>query len=365
MEFSVKTSEILPKLELAAGVSEHKATIPILSNILIQASEGTVRISASDLELSIQTSCLAKVKTEGAATVPTKKLLNLVRLLPDGEIRFKRLENHWVQLTSDRKTYKLVGIASQNFPALSKMPESGRKISVAAFCGMIDKVAFAISSEESRYTLNGALTTFNHQFSMVATDGHRLALAHSADADCAAKESTAIIHKKALSFVASAAKELAEGATLVYASDSSFLFFQSDDWLIVSKKLEGRFPNYEAVLPKESTVVASVDCEELKAALWRVGQMSDARSRAVKFTIGETGIELSASSPESGEAKESVSADTKGNMEIGFNSNYVLDFLNHCGAERVSIGLKDNQSAGDFTPLGADGYRYVVMPMRI
>src|SRR5580704_13596436 len=157
MEFSVKKYDLLEELELTQGVVERKTTIPILSNLLCEAKGNHLSITATDLELSIRTSCEAKVKKEGAGTIPAKKLHDLVRLLPEGEIKFKLLENHWVQVTSDRKTYKLVGMSKDNFPALPSFPNSLLKIPAKVLADVIAKTTFAISLEESRYTLNGAL----------------------------------------------------------------------------------------------------------------------------------------------------------------------------------------------------------------
>lgn len=366
MEFSVKSSDLLAKLELAANAVERKSTIPILSNVLLCAKDGRVHITATDLELSLNTSCEAKVKREGAATVPAKKLLDLVRLLPETEIRFKALENHWVQIACDRKTYKLVGMSAENFPKLPEMPEKARNISAETFCKLKSRVTFAISEEASRYTMSGALMTFNHALSMVATDGHRLAHASSLDADCDGAEQAAIVPSKALTLIAQASKKLAVKSSLLYAQIDTHLFFKAEEWLIIARQLTGKFPNYEAVMPKEPKVVASVDREEMKAALSRVAQMADARSHAVKITITKEGIELAAASPECGEAKEALTADgATGEMVIGFNAKYLLDFLSATDSERVTISLKDEQSAGDFRPAGESDYRYVVMPMRI
>src|ERR1041385_8203274 len=180
MEFSVSKSALLNELTTTQGVVERKTTIPILSNLLVEAREGRVTITATDLELSIRTSCEAKVKKEGAGTIPAKKLLELVRLLPEGEIRFKLLENHWVEIVSDKKKYKLVGMAKENFPALPAMPHILVKIPAVVLKGLISKTKFAISLEESRYTLNGGLLILKPDtLAMVATDGHRLALAET------------------------------------------------------------------------------------------------------------------------------------------------------------------------------------------
>src|ERR1700675_3432760 len=178
MEFSVKKFDLFEELQLTQGVVERKTTIPILSHLLCEAKGNRLTITATDLELSIRTSCEAKVKKEGAGTIPAKKLLELVRLLPDEEIRFKLLENHWIQITSDRRTYKMVGMAKDNFPAVPAFPHPIAKIPAQILSSLIARTAFAISNEESRYTLNGALLVLKPEMvTMVATDGHRLAVA--------------------------------------------------------------------------------------------------------------------------------------------------------------------------------------------
>src|SRR6202047_492681 len=180
MEFSVTKSVLLNELSTTQGVVERKTTIPILSNLLVEAKGNRLDITATDLELSIRTSCEAKVKKEGAGTIPAKKLLELVRLLPEGEIKVKLLENHWVEIVSERKKYKLVGMAKENFPTLPAMPHSMVKVSAPVLESLIAKTKFAISMEESRYTLNGALLILKPDtLAMVATDGHRLALAET------------------------------------------------------------------------------------------------------------------------------------------------------------------------------------------
>src|SRR5712672_3704998 len=160
IEFSVSKSALLNELSTTQGVVERKTTIPILSNLLIEAKGSHLNITATDLELSVRTSCEAKVKKEGAGTIPAKKLLELVRLLPEGEIKFKLLDNHWVEIVSEKKKYKLVGMAKENFPALPAMPHVLVKIPATLLEGLISKTKFAISMEESRYTLNSAFLIF-------------------------------------------------------------------------------------------------------------------------------------------------------------------------------------------------------------
>ena len=370
MEFSVTKSALLNELNTTQGVVERKTTIPILANLLVEAKGSRLAITATDLELSVRTSCEAKIKKEGAGTIPAKKLLELVRLLPEGEIKFKLLENHWVEIISDRKKYKLVGMAKENFPALPAMPHTLVKIPAATLESLIAKTKFAISMEESRYTLNGGLLILKPDtLAMVATDGHRLALAET-DQKLAGLngEVRVLIPKKAMDEVEKLSSAAGPDAHLEFAKDESHLFFQVGHRLLISRILTGQFPNYEAVLPRENNKTVVLERGELSDAVRRVAQLADQRSHAVKFSISNEGVEISASSPEYGEAKETIEKQYKGaDIAIGFNSGYMLDFLTTAADGPISIELKDEQSAGQMRPLADESYRYryVIMPMRI
>ena len=370
MEFSVKKYDLLEELELTQGVVERKTTIPILSNLLCETKGNRLTITATDLELSIRTSCEAKIKKEGAGTIPAKKLLDLVRLLPDGEIRFKLLENNWVQITCDRKTYKLVGMSKENFPALPDFPHALVKIPAKLLASVIAKTTFAISLEESRYTLNGALLVLKpNSITMVATDGHRLAMVETDHKfEGFSSETRVLVPKKAMSEVQRLAAQSGDETAVEFAQDESHLFFQFDGRLLTCRKLTGQFPNYEAVLPRDLNKTVVIDRNELQEALRRVSQLADQRSRAVKFMLAKEGLEISASSPEYGEAKEAIEKEFNGEpIAIGFNAQYLLDFLGAAADGPISFELKDEQSAGQLRPLGDESsrYRYVVMPMRI
>ena len=370
MEFSVKKFDLLRELQLTQGVVERKTTIPILSNLLCEVNGSRLTITATDLELSIRTSCEVKVKKEGAGTIPAKKLIELVRLLPDEEIRFKLLENHWVQITCDRRNYKLVGMSKDNFPALPSFPHALVKIPARLLADAIAKTIFAISLEESRYTLNGALLVLKPgSLAMVATDGHRLALVETDHKfEGFSTETRVLVPKKAMNEVQRLAAESGDEASLEFAQDESHLFFQFGPRLLTSRKLTGQFPNYEAVLPREVNKTVLLERVELQDALRRVSQLADQRSHAVKFVLAKEGLEISASSPEYGEAKETIEKEFKGEpITIGFNAQYLLDFLGAAADGPISFELKDDQSAGQLRPITDEGtrYRYVVMPMRI
>src|SRR6202795_1169346 len=370
MEFSVKRSDLLDELELTQGVVERKTTIPILSNLLVEAKGNRLTITATDLELSVRTSCEAKVKKEGAGTIPAKKLLELVRLLPEEEIKFKLLENHWVHITCDRRNYKFVGMSKDNFPALPAFPHALVKIPAKLLADVIAKTTFAISLEESRYTLNGALMVLKPaSLTMVATDGHRLAIVErDYKFEGFTAETRVLVPKKAMSEIQRLAAESGDDGAVEFAQDESHLFFQFGGRLLTSRKLTGQFPNYEAVLPRDANKIVALDRGELQDALRRVSQLADQRSHAVKFMFAKEGLEISASSPEYGEAKEVIEKEFKGEtIAIGFNAQYLLDFLAAAADGPISFELKDEQSAGQLRPTGDETsrYRYVVMPMRI
>ena len=370
MEFSVTKSALLNELSTTQGVVERKTTIPILSNLLVEAKGSQLTITATDLELSIRTSCEAKIKKEGAGTIPAKKLLELVRLLPEGEIKVKLLENHWVEIVSDKKKYKLVGMAKENFPALPVMPHTLVKIPAPIIENLIRKTKFAISMEESRYTLNGGLLILKPDtLAMVATDGHRLALAETDHKLTGLNgEVKVLIPKKAMDEVEKLSSGAGSDAHIEFAKDESHLFFQVGHRLLISRILTGQFPNYEAVLPRDNNKNVVIERGELSDAVRRVSQLADQRSHAVKLAVSKEGIEISASSPEYGEAKESIEKEFKGDpIAIGFNSSYMLDFLGAAADGPISIELKDEQSAGQMRPLADESYRYryIIMPMRI
>ena len=370
MEFSVKNFDLLQELSLTQGVVERKTTIPILGNILCEAAGNKVTLTATDLELSIRTACEAKVKKEGSGTIPAKKLLELVRLLPEGEIRFKLLENHWVQILADRKTYKMVGMAKDNFPAIPVFPHPLVTIPAKILSSLIAKTAFAISNEESRYTLNGALLLLKPDtIAMVATDGHRLAVAET-DHKFAGltREVRPLVPKKALTEVQRLTAEAGEDGQIEFALDDSHLFFRAGERLLISRMLTGQFPNYEAVLPKDNNKSITVKAADFSSAIQRVAQFADERSGAIRMKLEKNELKISSSSTETGESEDSLETAYDGDLvTMGFNSAYLLDFLKASGVDQVRLEFKDSQSAGQLRPEGSEDYkyRYIVMPMRI
>jgi DNA polymerase-3 subunit beta len=374
MEITVSKRELLQELTATQGVVERKTTIPILSNFLFEAAGDSLAITATDLDLSLRTSCRATVKKEGACTIPARKLYDYVKLLPDVDLSLKLLENHWINIRAGRSSTKMVGMARANFPALPNFPTTNVvRIPVSVLHTMISKTIFAISNEESRYTLSGALLVLKPEsIAMVATDGHRLAHIENSEVKFEVSgERRPLIPKKAMHELLSLLQDGGEGATLDFAEDESTLFFRIGDRLLTARKLTGQFPNYEAVLPREVPKSVTVRCEDVSAAIQRVAQFADERSGAIRLKLEKNEMRLLANSNEMGEAEDVIETPYEADpLTIGFNSQYLLDFLKAASSGEVRFEFKDAQSAGQLRPAeGANGdqfkYRYVVMPMRI
>jgi DNA polymerase-3 subunit beta len=379
MEISVSRQDLLRELSATQSVVERKTTIPILSNFLLEAGAGEgdatdrLTITATDLDQSIRTSCAAKVKKPGACTIPARKLFDYVKLLPDGDISIKLMENHWVQIRSGRSNTKMVGMARANFPQVPEFPETGlTQLSAASIKGMISKTIFAISNEESRYTLNGALLILKAEsLSMVATDGHRLAHIEKTGESLKniSGEKKTLIPRKALAELQSLLAD-SDGEALDFYDDEHTLFFRLGHRVLTTRKLTGQFPNYEAVLPRDNNKFVVVRSEELMGSIQRVAQFADERSGAIKIRLEQNEMKISSSSTESGESEDTIESPYSFDpIVVGFNSTYLIDFLRAVGSSgEVRLEFKDAQSAGQMRPEDpADDfkYRYVIMPMRI
>src|SRR5205809_360673 len=372
MEITVSKAELLKELQATQGVVERKTTIPILSNYLFEAAGDKLSLTATDLDLSLRTACSAKVKKEGSCTIPARKLHDYVKLLPDADITIKLLENHWVSIRCGRSNTKMVGMARSNFPSLPVFPTEGVvKIPEQVLRGMIARTGFAIANEESRYTLNGALMVLKPEsINMVATDGHRLAHVerNGEQFEGVSGELKTLVPKKAMDELRSLVDAADDVETIEFAKDESTLFLRIGPRLLTSRQLTGQFPNYEAVLPKDNSKSILLHGDDLGFAIARVAQFADERSRAVRLKLENGELKLSASSTETGESEDSIETDYKGDpLTIGFNAQYISDFLKAAGAGDVRLELKDAQSAGQLRPAEGEDYkyRYIVMPMRI
>jgi DNA polymerase-3 subunit beta len=373
MEITVSRQDLVKELTATQSVVERKTTIPILSNFLIEADGDRLNITATDLDQAIRTSAEVKVKKPGACTIPARKLYDYIKLLPGGEISIKLLENHWVQIRSGRSNTKMVGMARANYPQVPEFPTvAATSISAVALKTLIARTIFAISNEESRYTLNGALLVIKAEsLAMVATDGHRLAYVEKPNEvlEGISGEKRVLIPRKALQELQQLLSN-SEAEKIEFADDEHTLFFRIGHRTLSTRKLSGQFPNFEAVMPRDNTKFAVVRCSELSSAIERVAQFADERSGAIRMRLESNELKISANSAESGESEDTIDTPYSSDpIAVGFNSGYILDFLKAMGNEgEVRLEFKDSQSAGQMRPEDPDAeykYRYVLMPMRI
>lgn len=370
MEFTVSKADLVRELGLSAGVVEKATTIPILTTVLIEARDDELALTATDLELGIRCGCPATVKKAGSVSLPLRKLLDYVRLLPEGDLSVKVAANHAASVTSGRSRAKIAGMSRENFPVLPSHPGEIAQIPVWLLANLIGKTAFAISDEGSAYTLGGALLMLQPDcIRMVATDGHRLALAEAPHAfEGLGKDLKALVPKKALAEISRLAVDAGKDAVAGFASDENSLYFQFGRRLLTTRKLSGQFPDYARVLPSVAAPYkVALNREALAASLKRVMQFADERSHAVRIEATAGELKLVSKGLESGESEDSLAVESGGvTVQTGFNARYLLDFLGAVLTETVQLELRDENSAGELQPVGEPGcsYRYVVMPLR-
>jgi DNA polymerase-3 subunit beta len=373
MEISVSRQDLVKELTATQSVVERKTTIPILSNFLLEADGDRLTITATDLDQAIRTSAPVKVKKPGSCTIPARKLYDYVKLLPEGEVSIKLLENHWVQIRSGRSNTKMVGMARANYPQVPEFPAvTATSIPVAALKTLIARTVFAISNEESRYTLNGSLLVLKAEsMAMVATDGHRLSFVEKpgVELEGISGEKRVLIPRKALLELQQLVGNT-DAEKVDFADDENMLFFRVGHRTLSTRRLVGQFPNFEAVMPRDNTKFAVVRSNELAAAIQRVAQFADERSGAVRLRLEGNELKISSQSTESGESEDTIDTPYSGDpIMVGFNSSYILEFLKALGNEgEVRLEFKDSQSAGQMRPEDPDAEyrsRYVLMPMRI
>jgi len=366
MKFSVLKENILEELQLLQGIIEKRNTMPILANILVNAGSEEVELLGTDLEVGLKTHFPASVEEAGAITVSGKKIFEIVKSLPDGQtITFKENENLMMEISAGKSEFRVLCLPKEDFPQVPGARfEKKISIPLGKFKEMIDRVYYAIAQEQ-RYYLNGALLILKKSaMELVSTDGHRLAYtgAFIEDLDLEG-EVRVIVAKKTLGEIRKMNDEKME-----FDFDENNLFFRVDSRMLISRIIESKFPNFEAVIPKDNPHVIILPRENFTQAIRRVALLATERSKGVKLTIGKNELRLFSSNPEIGEARDNLEVDYKGaEVDIGFNSQYLVDFLVSVGSERIRLELKDDNSAAVIKPELEEEikYTYVLMPMKL
>ena len=363
MEVQVAREPFFRALQLVQNIVEPRQTLPILANVLIEAHPEGLRIAATDLEVGVRVAVPATVTRPGAVTLAARKLSELVRELPAQPIELTLEDNGWVQLVCGSATFRLVGLPAEEYPSIETDAADGWvAVDSAKLRAMLTRTSYAMSQDESRPFLNGLyLVLRQRELRLVATDGHRLALARvEVETE---DERAGIVPRKAVQEMGRVLGA-AEGASLALRENQFFL--RTPGFILVSKLIEGQFPNYDQVLPKEHPRRLVVERELLIAALRRVSVVADDRTRPVRLTASAGALRLWASSQDLGEAEEVLPAEFTGEeLTIGFNSRYLLDAIGPMEGERLVVELKDGLSPGVVKSPADDAYLCVIMPMRM
>jgi DNA polymerase-3 subunit beta len=367
MKLTITREKLQEGLVAVAASVPTKTTLPVLSNILLEAVPDGIRLSGTDLDIAVSTKVPAEVDTEGAVTLPARKLVEIVRELPSAAIRITGAGDQRVNLECGRSKFKLLGMPRDEFPSFPSVPfDEPWKVTSGDLQKLIGHVAFASSTEESRPILNGVLWQLEgDRMRMVATNGHRLAKMEIPVAGGGASAEL-IVPPKALEQI----RRLFDAAEEIeIAKSENHLGFRSGDTLVLTRLIEGPYPNYEQVIPRENDRTATIDRLAFSSALRRVGVVASDQTHRVRLAFTGGALQLTVSTPDLGEAQDEMSVAYDGEpLEIGFNATYLLEILKYMPTDEVQVTMKAPERAATIEPAGWDdpaSYLCLVMPLRL
>lgn len=371
MKLSVDKKDLLNVIQRAQNIVEKRNTMPILVNVLLEAKGEGLRAFATDLEVSLTDEIKATVKSAGKVAVNAKSLFEIIKELPEGRIDLERKDNNWLKITQNRAVFNMVGISPEEYPVFPTFTtQEFVKMDGETLKEMIEKTIYSVSTDETRYHLNGVYLEVRPDkdaaaYRMVATDGHRLSLIDRKITSATPKGTQGVIvprkglHeiRKLLDSVEESVEVAIEGAQLVVRHGTTVLMV---------RLIEGKYPNYQQLIPQNLKEHFLVQREALLASLKRVSLLSNSKSKGVTFSLTNGKMEVTSNNPELGDAKEELEVEYKGkDLKIGFNARYVLDVLASMKDDVVRVELNDQLSPGLVRPQDDKSYTCVVMPMRI
>ena len=366
METTIKREDILAPLQQVIGAVERRQTLPILGNVLFKSSGGDLTLTATDLEIEMVARITSDSTADFQTTLPARKLLDICKALPDTAAISFNINDSKVSLTSARSRFTLASLPARDFPSLDEIEEQ-QVFSVPQniLKGLFDKTSFAMAQQDVRYYLNGILMEISSaKIKLVATDGHRLALSEI-DLDTGVDADRQIIVPR---------KAVLELSRLLESDDSlvkcvlsqNHLRVESDSLVFTTKLIDGKFPDYQRVIPVDGNKMMEVDRETLKNSMSRIAILSNEKYRGIRLTLTAGNLSIQANNPDQEEAEEELKVDyDESEVEIGFNVTYLIDVLNVLGSEKVQIKLKDSNSSAIISDSQDDSSLYVVMPMRL
>jgi DNA polymerase-3 subunit beta len=368
MEIKAKRGDLLATLYWAQSIVERRNTMPILANALLDAQKNKIQVAATDLEVGVRGEVDGEIVKAGTLTVNAKKLYEIVREIPSDQIHVKRLENDWVEIKSGKSVFKIVGMDAREFPQFPKFDAKDHAaVPAVLVSGMIERTIFAVSTDETRYSLNGVFLedAGDGKVRMVSTDGHRLAFEEQALGGFGLKKGV-ILPRKGLGEL----RKLLENADqreISIGFRDNMVLVSRDKVELFMRLIDGDFPDYTKVIPQGNPNVVRIDHSELLQALRRVSILSSERYKGVKLDFSANTVAISANNPDLGEAVEEVEAEYSGApISVGFNARYMIDVLGVLGGEGdVELELKDELSPSVIRKSASPGYLYVLMPMRL
>ena len=371
LELTLKRDELLKGLSQTQSIAEKRSSMPILSNVLLEVADNRLAITATDLEITFRGTYEADIKSEGRLTVPAKKLYEIVRVLGDDEVRLEETEGYNLVLTGERSKYQLKGLTPEDFPPMPSFVDVAFiDIETEQFADMVDKTIYSIAMEETRYNLSGifiekAEIEEKSVMRMVSTDGHRLSLIEREIPGLTelGLPQGVIISKKGMNEIRKLAEEN-EQVKLGFTSNSAVV--QGENVIIIMRMLQGKFPDYNLVIPKKNDKHMSLGRKSFLDMLRRVSVMSSDEYKGVKYTLEPKELTLTAVNPELGEANESLPVDYDGeSVEIGFNPRYFIEALSSLNSDVITISFLDSGNPCRLSAEGDPGYVGVIMPMKI
>jgi len=370
MEFTIKKSELERNLQLLQGVIETKITMPILANILMQAEDGVVRFKATDLDVGIENTLPCDVRSPGATTLNVRKLHEIVKTFPEGDIHFERESDVGVVLTSPviRREYDLLELPAGEFPRLPSFPsEGGFRLKGPLFCQLLEKIAFNLDPDEQKQHRGSLFVLTPDSIMLVATDGHRMSFVRKAGESIEfpvdLPEYRLILNRKSIQAIL----RFQPGEEVEMAVGENHVFFRIGTSVLSARLQELKFPRYEKVVPKDNDKILKINVNSLLYSLKSLCLVTSDRARPTQLLLTKEGVEIRAISPETGKAKEFLQAEYTGDdLDIRFNAQYLIDFLQVVESEEIRMELKDAERAVILKPVGEQPYEYlyVLMPIR-
>ena len=372
MEFKIDKDTFLRALQKVQGIVEKRNTMPILSNVLIEAASNGISITATDLEVGMKSSYLTSVEKEGKITVSAKKIYEIIKELSDEEIIFSTKENDWVEIRCGKAVFNIVGLSPDEFPYFPKINEDRFvKMAGSLIREMIDKTSYAICHDETKYNLNGVfikaqLENDRQILRMVATDGHRLSIAEKEFSGAMGEElQKGVIFPKKGVFELKKMTEEEDGDINLCFLDNSTVFKKGNTF-VVMRLVDGEFPDYTRVMPVNNDKVVRIKREAFFHSLRRMSILSSEKFKGIKFDITSGNMIISASNPELGEAREEMDIDYSGEpLTVRFNARYLIDVLTVLEDEYIELDLRDELSPAIMRPAASMDFRSVIMPMRL